>query len=1239
MKRRCTAMNALIVAVACLAPTLALADGTWGVVTRDGANRQGEPYLSSLAGGETAVGAVRSDEFELDADMITFQIRGHDGVPGQVQGKNVFALCDADTGIALRHAPPPSGDGLTPMRWDVVELIGTRVYFRAVDAVADTAFAWMGIADVRVGDRRLMDAISPGQLPDGWAEETRPEGVSDDEWLAWTPASAHWAVEADLSDPTWAVMTVAGAAQPSPPYLSSLRGGESGTGAVRSPAFTLDTPTYAFMRSGTDSPTGDAGLNHFQLVDAETLEILRTTTAPQSNALVATEWDTADLVGRKVFFRAADGNGSNSWAWIGFNAVPLGDGRMADFADPAAVEGWREEGQPEGTPIGGKHVAASLEEAITAGWRSEDVRRGVRWSLWESNAKAAPYMMARLARIMEADFERGEQLLREYRIPRQELAPHRQSLDSLRERFVALQASPKRVDEWAAARTEQRLALRELTLANPALDFKRLLFSKRFTQQSYADINVNHHAWGSRPGGDICILELPDASMAEPRVTDLLDGQLGLGNVHGIDLDWDAGRVLFSYARAESEVPPEGWLSRQATFELHRTVDLLHLYEMAVDGSGLKQLTDGQWSDLNPCYLPSGEIAFESERMGFEINCNELDKDEPTTNLFAMNADGTGIRQLAITKDGDWYPRVANDGSIVYSHWEYHERALSYAHPLWVVNPDGTLSDAYAKQHFDFPVTLTAPRPVPGSTKLIAVATGHHTLACGPIVFVDRGIGPNDPSCLTRVTGPDIWPEYGGSAPGPGIAGWRLPPGDGWYMDPYPLSDTTFLVSYCDGAMQDEAGYGLYVVDVYGGKELIYQDPEISSVMPIPLASRERPLRMASVRDSGAEDALCIVTDITEGVPEVEAGDIASIRIGEPIPWPYSNEGGGQRYEGDAKSTGVNWTPIRILGTVPVEADGSAYFRVPAERELYFQALDADGMELRRMRTYVSFQPGETRACVGCHETRAEAPSTPMGAIVALSREPSVPEPPPWGTRPLSFVRDVQPLITRQCVSCHTGLRPSGDVDLSPGLTASHNRAYDTLIDPQRGLLAVSSKGEQTSVTPVKALGSHASRLVQLLRTTHAEHVELTDDDRSRLYTWIDANAIYHDDFIVKRPEAPEYLLTEDAALWQEIESVHQRRCASCHEGEALARSEWVDLDDPSLSLFVTAPLAGKQTVGGKSCDSAVYADANDADCAKVIALLNAAAEKAWDRPRRDLRCLAEDRELRKRASFVATRG
>lgn len=1210
----------VLVLAALIALTACANADTWAVLTRDGAGREVAPYLSSLGGGERGTGAVRSDVFVLDEDMVSFEMCGADGWPGQRKLRNWFALCDADTGLALRRTPPPGTDLMTPVAWDVLELVGRRVYFRAVDGLEESAFAWIGWANVRVGNRAIMGPLTPGQLPQGWHEERKPENLTVEEWLNCPGAGDEYALEEIPSTRTWGIMTTNGENRACPPYLSSLRGGEQGTGAVRSPAFELTTPEYTFVVMGADSPSGDLGLNSFQLVDAETGKILRRAQPIVGNTMRPVTWDVREFAGKRVFFRAVDNNPAGGWAWIGCDQVPIGD-RVVTFDQPDALVGWREEGLSDGEFRATDDRTPTLAEMLEREWRQQDAALGLRWDLWRQNPAAAPLLVRRVVRAMQADFDRARRLMADFAavgLPESESARLEERFGQLRRRIEGLQQSPGDVDGWLTARRDQQAALRELAFANPALDFERLLFVKRFTQQSYADINVNHHAWGSRPGGDIVLLEgfRPGEKWCE---TPLLAGRLGPGNVHGIDLDFDAGHIVFAYSRAQSNEPPPGWTVRQNTYDFHRTLDLLHLYEMRADGSDLRQITDGQWSDLNPCYLPDGAIAFESERCHFSLQCNEYDKDEPTTNLYSIRRDGTGLRRLSVTKDGDWYPRVLADGSLVYSHWEYHERGLMFPHPLWLIRPDGTGADNFAKQHLNYPLTLTVPRQIPDSDLVMAIAAGHHTLAAGPVVLVDRRKGMNDPACITRISGPDVWPELGGAAPPPDVEGWRIPPGQGWYMDPYPLSGATYLASYCAGSMQDENGYALYLMDVYGGRELLYRDPSISCVMPIPLRPRERPPIVASALAPEVTDAVCVLTDVTDGVTELAKGAVRYLRIAEPVPWPYDNEIGGQRYEPDAKATGVNWTPVRIFGTVPVEADGSAYFRVPADTELYFQALDENGMELRRMRSYVSFQPGETRGCAGCHETRAAAPRLPSNVPLAVLRDPSTPVPPPWGHKPLNFLRDIQPVINRNCLSCHSGPKPAGNVDLSPGLTAHNNRAYDTLIG--MGMLCLSSKSDDARITPVGEFGSHKSRLVAILRTTHAERCRLSHDDWQRLYTWIDANGVYHDDFIRKRPAgAAGYSLAEDQELWARIAEIHGRRCASCHAESNLARPEWVDLNDPAASLFIAAP-SGEETPSGRRCDPAPYAD-NDPDRAEILRLVSEAVARAWSDPRRDLRAL-----------------
>jgi mono/diheme cytochrome c family protein len=323
-----------------------------------------------------------------------------------------------------------------------------------------------------------------------------------------------------------------------------------------------------------------------------------------------------------------------------------------------------------------------------------------------------------------------------------------------------------------------------------------------------------------------------------------------------------------------------------------------------------------------------------------------------------------------------------------------------------------------------------------------------------------------------------------------------------------------------------------------------------------------------------------------------------------------------------------------------VERDGSAKFVVPADTAVYFQALDENRMELRRMRSFISFQPGEVRGCVGCHETREEAGATPA-VSTAMAREPAVPVPPPWGDRPISFLRDVQPVFDKHCAGCHGGLKPAAGLDFSGGLTARHNRAYDTLYTNR--LVAWSNVGEDARITMPLEFGSHKSKLVAVLRSgACSKRAKLSEEDWYRLVTWIDSNGPYHDDFLIKRLPREPYDLPNDAELAGKIAAVHARRCAGCHAAAEVSRLDWIDLADPLRSRFLAAPAAlalaaspaatlaaARAGDGGKSkCTGRVYRDASDPDYAAVKQLVESAVRKAWELPRRDVKALLAPRQV-----------
>jgi len=232
----------------------------------------------------------------------------------------------------------------------------------------------------------------------------------------------------------------------------------------------------------------------------------------------------------------------------------------------------------------------------------------------------------------------------------------------------------------------------------------------------------------------------------------------------------------------------------------------------------------------------------------------------------------------------------------------------------------------------------------------------------------------------------------------------------------------------------------------------------------------------------------------------------------------------------------------------------------------------------------------------------------------------------------MSFLRDVQPVLDRHCARCHSGLKPAAELDLSGGLTPQHNRAYDTLVATRRPrLVSCANKNDSAAVTPPLAFGSHKSRLVHVLRgERHGKRVRLGREDWLRLVTWIDLNAPYHDRFLNKRPAAPPYDMPNDRALAGKIAAIHGKRCSSCHKSADVSRLDWLDIHRPRRSLFLAAPLAGAAGGTGK-CGSAVYRDRADPDYQAALQVVQAAVERVWARPRRDVRALR--REHAQRAS------
>lgn len=666
---------------------------------------------------------------------------------------------------------------------------------------------------------------------------------------------------------------------------------------------------------------------------------------------------------------------------------------------------------------------------------------------------------------------------------------------------------------------------RQILFAHPLLDFDRLLVNK-CPPPGYAHQSRQYLGRYSRPGLGLVVLE---SWKDKPREMPLLKDKLPAGAVMHPDLSFDARRVVFAFCDHTPRDP--NW--RQ-----------YFLWEVDVDGSGLHRLTgtvsdriagaEGRETslieDFDPCYLPDGGIAFVSTRAQTHIRCQYGYRYFANFLLYRADGDGSNIRPLSFAEAPEWEPSVLDDGRILYSRWDYTNRHSYHFQSLWVTRPDGTgTANVYGNLTRN-PCNTGEPRQVPGSHKIVCTATAHHGYTAGSIILVDPRKGLDGLSPITRITPEIVFPE---------TEGWPV----GAYATPVALSEDLFLAAYTseplvrEGKVQSEAAYGIYLIDRLGGRELIYRDDKASCFSPLPIQPRPRPpvLPPSPREEPETATGMFFVKNVYQSTHTLAAGSIKSLRVVQVFPQTVETP--------PSRSITPYEMPKRIVGTAPVNADGSVAFRAPARQPLLFQLLDHDGMAVMTMRALVYLQPGERVGCVGCHEPRHTAPERP-----ALAAEIQIHDlQPPAGPRyegGLSFARTVQPVLDRYCIHCHGLDERDGDVDLLgtlepvtfprpkwPGpnkMLAS--RAYRSLVT-REGLVCVAHADMETDYSTPKDYFAHAGRLAKILRAGHPdqngkERVRLDRESFARIADWLDVNAVCYGDYSWNkrewRPPSPE---------------------------------------------------------------------------------------------------------------------
>ncbi len=691
---------------------------------------------------------------------------------------------------------------------------------------------------------------------------------------------------------------------------------------------------------------------------------------------------------------------------------------------------------------------------------------------------------------------------------------------------------------------------REALLANPLVDFDKMLVVKRSASSPKLGLvsNWQSNACLPRKGYDDEIATLSGFKGATEDAAELAtlykpEGRVFVGDV---DLHWDADRMLFSMPGANGR-----W----------------QVHEMRADGSGLRELPligESDVDNYDACYLPDGRVLFTSTAPFVGVPC--VKGGSHVSNIYIFDEKAESIRRLTFEQDHDWCPTVMPNGRVLYLRWEYTDIPHFVSRILFHMNPDGTEQMAYYGSNSYWPNAMFYARPCPGSSsRFAAIVGGHHDVArMGELVVFDVAKGRREADgVVQRITqrGKKVEPVI---LDGLVRGSWPK------FLHPWPLSDSYFIVS---AKPTSKSAWGVYLVDVFDNMVLLKEDPGYALLEPLPLKRTPRPPVVPDRVNPAKKDAIVSIKDIYtgDGLKGVPRGAVKRLRL---VSYHFAYHGMG----GQINRVGLDgpWDVRRIIGTVPVEPDGSACFRVPANTPIALQPLDSEGKALQLMRSWMTAMPGEVLSCVGCHEGQNAAP--PRRRAMALAKAPAEIEPWYGPARGFSFKREVQPVLDHHCVRCHDGgAREDGktlpDFTTRPEVNAAcKSGAYvkGTKFSPSYIALRGYIRGHtiESDIHMLNPGEFHAdtTRLVRHLKKGHSG-VRLDAEAWDRIVTWIDLNTPYH-------------------GTWHEI--VGMKKVERQRDRRRAMDSRYAGLDGDSEEVFESryAPAAAGRTPAPKPEDA-----------------------------------------------------
>ena len=626
-----------------------------------------------------------------------------------------------------------------------------------------------------------------------------------------------------------------------------------------------------------------------------------------------------------------------------------------------------------------------------------------------------------------------------------------------------------------------------------------------------------------RIGSSLCLAEyVPDGLWKETVLLESRDGCF-----RDVDVSPDGTRLLYSFKASDRG-------------------DDFHLYEMTLADRKVRQLTAGAGiADYEGCYLPDGRILFNSTRCMQIVDCWWTE----VSNLYRCEADGSKITRITYDQVHDNYPALTPDGRVFYTRWEYNGRSQMFPQPLFGMNPDGTNQRAVYGGNSWFPTTILHARGIEGSPLFFGIASGHHCLQTGELMRFDPREGREEAEGVWQLA--PLRKAQARRIDADGQAGCVA-------MYPYPVDGSQVVLSFLPQGWRrskenrplyrdHRAPFALYWTDVDGNRELLVaQKGKVPCGRPVPVRARKLPNRPSVRPDESAKTGVFAVRDVYvgESVKGVPRGTVKSLRV---VSLDYRPAGIGQNANGGPGGGGLSCTPPaagqgtwgvkRVLGEVPVAADGSVAFEAPVRTPVYFQLLDAKGRMVQTMRSWTILQPGETASCIGCHESANQAPDF-RSSETAVGKGPL-----PKVVKPatgFSFLREVQPILERRCVSCHSPVKNPKIPDLTGAgvddrsslrrwtksylaLTHAKRRGDESTswsAAPDHKVLNWVSSGSVPTPLPPLARGSRASLLFsQKLDKGHAPG--LTDAELRTLACWVDLEVPFCGDY-------------EEANLWNE---------------------------------------------------------------------------------------------------------